>query len=217
MKNKLSIFILILVQLYSFVAVGKTNNIQAKIQAKLINNTRELLKIQNWEESYKSEREKDIKFLLGSIGNDSLNNLTANQKVEVIEIMQKFAIDQLTKDQSYFKDYTINEYTKSFTADEVQKLVDYFNTKLMQMMIKSKIERKEIKMEEINDIIGKSSPEDKKAIENFSSSYLSQRYSRFQDHLNSTLNKMIYERTQQVLLAIFKSIPEIVKTVEVQG
>ena len=216
MIRKICILTFIVGLLLNGFAVAQESKAKIEANAKVINLSRELLKVQKWDENYKFEREKDIKYLLGSIDNNSLGNLSFAQKNQVIIIMQNFAIAQLSKDENFFKNYTIEQYTNFFTPDEMQKIVAYFKTKLMQKMIEAKINRKEITLKEMDEILAKSTPEDLLAINNFSSTYLSQRYSRFQENLSSKLNAMIFERTKEILKAIFNSLPNIIKSVEAQ-
>lgn len=216
MIRKICILTFIVGLLLNGFAVAQESKAKIEANAKVINLSRELLKVQKWDENYKFEREKDIKYLLGSIDNNSLGNLSFAQKNQVIIIMQNFAIAQLSKDENFFKNYTIEQYTNFFTPDEMQKIVAYFKTKLMQKMIEAKINRKEITLKEMDEILAKSTPEDLLAINNFSSTYLIQRYSRFQENLSSKLNAMIFERTKEILKAIFNSLPNIIKSVEAQ-
>jgi hypothetical protein len=177
------------------------------------NYARQLLDVQHWDEMYESERQKDVNYLLGSIDEKSLPNLNEQQKDQVVSMMRSMAITQLLKDKSYFKGYLIEQYTHAFTQDEFMKLIDYFKTDLMQTMIKAKIDHQEIKIEELNFKLTSQTPPDKKITDWFNGSYLNARYARFQEDITPKLNTMIYERSKQVLTAVFNEIPVLVKSV----
>ncbi len=177
------------------------------------NYARQLLDLQQWDVVYVKERTKDINYLLGNINDQSLKNLNNSQKEQVIAMMRNMAINQLIKDKDYFKGYIINQYSKSFTQDELNNLIDYFKTDLMQMMIKAKVKNAEVKIDDINLKLTSQTEPDKKITTWFNSSYLNARYSRFQEDINPKLNKMIYERTKQVLKAIFDQIPNLAQSV----
>ena len=177
------------------------------------NYARKLLNIQQWDAMYEAERQKDINYLLGNINDTSLRNLTAQQKDQVIIMMRTLAINQLNKDKDYFKGEVIEQYSKAFTIDELTKLIEYFQTNVMQMMIQSKLDHKEIKIDDLNIALTSQTGADQNIIQWFSGSYLNTRYARFQEDLTAKINKMIYERTKQTLGAIFKEIPVLVKNV----
>ena len=83
----------------------------------------------------------------------------------------------------------------------------------MQTMIKAKIDHQEIKIEELNFKLTSQTPPDKKITDWFNGSYLNARYARFQEDITPKLNAMIYERSKQVLTAVFNEIPVLVKSV----
>ena len=177
------------------------------------NYSRQLLDIQKWDQTYEKQRQKDINYLLGNINDKSLTNLNAAQKEQLIILMKNMAINQLLKDKDYFKGYLINQYSSAFTQDELNSLIEYYNTDLMQMIIKAKLNNTEIKIEEINIKLNSQTAPDKKITEWFNNSYLNDRYTRFQEVTAPKLNKMIYERTKDVLKAIFNKIPDLQKII----
>lgn len=177
------------------------------------NYARQLLDIQKWDQTYEKQRQKDINYLLGNINDNSLTNLTAAQKEQLISLMKNMAINQLLKDKDYFKGYLINQYSSAFTQDELNSLIEYYNTDLMQMIVNAKLNNTEIKIEEINIKLNSQTIPNKKITEWFNNSYLNDRYARFQEATAPKLNKMIYERTKDVLKAVFNKIPDLQKII----
>jgi hypothetical protein len=203
--------------LYSFLCLFCfifSNSALAKDDPLLLGNyARQLLDIQKWDETYEKQRNKDINYLLGNISEKSLTNLTAAQKDQLISLMRNMAINQLLKDKSYFKGYLINQYSSAFTQDEFNSLIAYNNTDLMKMIITAKLNNTELKIEEINIKLNSQTAADKKITEWFNNSYLNDRYARFQEVMTPKLNKMIYERTKDILKAVFNQMPDLQKII----
>ena len=178
------------------------------------NYSNKFLTVIQWDKKYDLDRKTDIDYLLGSVNSPELNGLNDQQKKELVILMQTMTLNQMIKDREYFKNYLLDQYTKFFTIDELQKLINYYQTDLMQMVINAKLDQKKITIEEINDKLLKSSVPDKSIIEWFRNSYLNARYSRFLENINPKLNNMIAQRLKEVLDMVIKKIPEIARYVK---
>jgi hypothetical protein len=211
MLNKTKIFTVFFLAFVIFTPVKKSCAVE---NAALISNyARKLLDIQNWDAMYEKQRKKDINYLIGNIANNSLTNLSTEQKNKIVTMMRGMAIKQLLQDKAYFKGYLINQYSKSFTQDELIKLIEYFKTSLMQMMINARLENTEFTIEEINTKLTSQTVADQNITQWFNGSYLNARYSRFQEDITPKANKMIYERTKDILKAVFNKTSELEKIV----
>ncbi len=191
------------------------NSAIAGYTTKFIGNySNKFLTVIQWNKKYDVDRKTDIDYLLGSVNSAELNGLSDQQKKEVVTLMRSMALNQMIKDRDYFKNYLLDQYNKFFTADELEKLIAYYQTEIMQMTINAKLNQTKITIEEINEKLLNSSVSDKKIIEWFRNSYLNSRYTRFLETINPNLNKMIVERLKIVLDMAIKKIPEIVKYVK---
>lgn len=206
-------YLIILILFFSTLSYAAKETPKVK-QALLVNHARKLLDLQQWDKAYKNAREKEMSYLLGSINDNSLQNLSADQKKQVIIIMRKMVVNQLEKDRSFFKDYLLKQYSKSFDQDELVKLINYYKTPTMQMMIDSKVKYKKVSLDELTDKLETQPRIDKDAMDKYMGGYLKLRYDAFLKKVNPEINKMIYEREQQILGLVFKQLPQIVKSVE---
>jgi|GEM_PF-3995918 len=211
MLNKTKIFTVFFLAFVIFAPVKKSCAVENT--ALISNYARKLLDIQNWDAMYEKQRKKDINYLIGNIANNSLTNLSTEQKNKIVTMMRGMAIKQLLQDKAYFKGYLINQYSKSFTQDELIKLIEYFKTSLMQMMINARLENTEFTIEEINTKLTSQTVADQNITQWFNGSYLNARYSRFQEDITPKANKMIYERTKDILKAVFNKTSELEKIV----
>ena len=173
-----------------------------------------LLDILKWNELYDLERKKDITYLLGAVDGQTLSNLTPEQKKQIIVLMQDLAIKQLTEDRQYFRTYLIEQYSQFFTTDELDRLIKYFNTELMQMVINAKVNKSAMDIKDIKAKLNSGKNDDKDTISSMTSSYLHTRYSRFQEKINPIIAKMIAERMKTVLDSVIEKIPELTKYVQ---
>ncbi len=191
------------------------NSAIAGYAVKNVNNySSKFLTVIKWDQKYEMDRKTDIDYLLGSVNSTELNGLNDQQKKEVVTLMRSMALSQMIKDRDYFKNYLLDQYNKFFTIDELQKLIAYYQTEIMQMGIDAKLSNTQISIEEINERLLNSKVSDKKIIEWFRDSYLNARYSRFLETINPKLNSMIVERLKVVLDMVITKIPEIVKYVK---
>jgi hypothetical protein len=188
---------------YIVIALLLTNNAMANDQAKLIDNySRELLKILEWDTTYRENRTKDIEYLLGSLDGEKVNNLTKEQKEQILQSMRDATLKQILNDTNHFKNHLLKQYNTFFTLDEIRMLIAYFKTELMQTVIKSQIDYKKISIEEISYKLNSAKESDKIIIEEFRNSYLNERYIRFQKKVTPALNEMIYKRLEEILGAV---------------
>ena len=178
------------------------------------NYVRDLLKLQQWDILYEEERQKDVNYLLGSIDSSSLKHLTQVQKEQVIYTLRHLALKQILQDKDFFKDYLINQYSQFFTKDELIKLLAYYKTDLMKEMVKTKVKHEKLTIDDIDKKLGEQSMAQKEITKNYIGSYLNTRYTRFLTNVNPKLDKLIYERMKQILAAIFKDLPNIIKSTE---
>ena len=128
--------------------------------------------------------------------------------------MQDMAIKQLTEDRQYFRTYLIEQYSQFFTTDELDRLIKYFNTELMQMVINAKVNKSAMDIKDIKAKLNSGKNDDKDTISSMTSSYLHTRYSRFQEKINPIIAKMIAERMKTVLDSVIEKIPELTKYVQ---
>ena len=206
-------YLIIFVLFFSGLSYAAKDSPETK-QAFSVNYARKLLDLQQWDASYKNAREKEIKYLLGSVGDNSLKDLSADQKNQVITIMRKMVLTQLDKDKSFFKGYLLKQYSQSFNQDELIKLINYYKTPTMQMMVDAKINYKKVAIKSLTDKLETQPKADKEAMDEYMNGYLKVRYDRFLKKVNPLLNKMIYERAEQILGLVFQQLPNIIKSVK---
>lgn len=192
--------------LYSNIVLAKTDS-----NYNLSNQANDLLKTLSWEKFFKFERNKDVTYLLGSIDGPLLQELTIEQKTQIIASMRDAVLKQIFIDMPYFKNYLVGKYIEFFSLDELTKLNQYFRTELMQTVITSQLDGKKITAEELLLKIDKSNEQDKKIIENFRESYLRLRYIRFDEKIMPEINKMIFNRMKEILSVVFKEVPNFIK------
>ena len=177
--------------------------------ARDINNySRQLITIMKWDIKYEKDREKDVNYLLGHIDGAALDGLTSSEKEQVLSSMRAAVLKQMLSEKDYFKDLLLQQYAQFFTSDELEKLIAYFKTDLMKMVVQSQIDQKQLTVEDINKAIYSSGALDRRSIEWFRDSYLSTRNNRFQKKSSKAINDAIYKRMGEVLEAAMKQLPE---------
>lgn len=183
--------------------------------ARDINNySRQLIIIMKWDVKYEKAREKDVNYLLGNIDGEALKGLTSSQKEQVISSMRAAVLKQMLSEKEYFKNILLDQYAQFFTVDELEKLIAYFKTDLMKMVVQSQIDQKQLTVDDIDNAISLSSALDKRSIEWFRDSYLSTRNNRFQQKSNKVMNDIIYKRMGEVLEIAMKKLPETIALVK---
>ena len=193
---------------------NKNNNTSSIPKDKgYINKSSRLLDVLKWDISYEEERKRDATYLLGNIDGNEVKDLTAQQKKQVITLLQEVVITQISKDKMYFREYLMNQYNQFFTADELEKLIQYFNTKLMQTIIDARI-KKDKTVINIQQMLIDSKEEERKVIDSMTNSYLYIRYSRFQEKISPIMQKMILERFKAVLEFALGQIPKLIDDVK---
>ena len=178
------------------------------------NSSRELLTALKWDERYEQERKKDTDYLLGNIDGDLLKGFTPEQKEQVLLSMRNAVLNQLLTDKDSFKNYLLDQYNQFFTIDEIGKLAAYFKTAVMQMVIQSQIDQKQLVIEQINHKLDTASGAEKEVMKQFRDSYLNTRYARFQEKIKPILNKMIFERLKEVLAVAMVKLPDLIKAMQ---
>ena len=212
MKNKI-FFCYILVILVFFKG---SNSCLAEVPGQISNYSRDLLTVLKWDLKYDQERKKDVEFLLGSIDGPLVQNLDNEQKAQAIASMRAAVLKKMIEDREQFKTYLLSQYNQFFTLDELEKLKAYFKTDLMQMIVQSQIDKKEVGIDEINHKLLSANGEDQEIIKWFRDSYLNARFIRFQENVNPRINKMIAERMQEVLALAIKQIPNLVGSMQLK-
>lgn len=196
-------------------AEQKTDNKYASYKNKgPLSKTDRLLEVLKWDKLYEVERKKDITYLFGNIEGEELNGLTAEQKKEVIVLMQNIAIEQMTKSKPLIRGLLSSNYNQFFTPDELNKLIQYFNTELMQMIINSRINNTAFTTKEIQDQILSGKASDKQIISSMGNSYLHVRYSRFQEKISPLVKKIIVDQLKISLSYALEQIPTLIKTIK---
>ncbi len=210
MKNKLLFYPLmsLLILLTTNISLAVNTNLHVG------NVSRELLTVLKWDERYEQERQKDVSYLLSSIDGALLQGFTSEQKEQVIFSMRNAVLNQLLADKDNFKNYLLNQYNQFFTADEMISLVKYFKTAVMQMVIQSQVDHKQLVVEQINYKLNTAGRLDKEIIEKFRDSYLNARYARFQEKVNPLVNKMIFERLKEILALAIVKLPDLIKAMQ---
>ncbi len=198
-KKFFTILYLLLVSCSSFAVNGNINN-----------SSRNLLEVLHWDQRYEVNRVKDLEYILGNIDGPSVQNLNDAQKKSLLITIRKTILDQMMKDKDTYKVYMIEQYNKSFTMDELESLIQYYNTPVMQLVINSQLKNKEITIDEINMELLKAKSKDQQIVEWFRNSYLNIRYQRFQEKVNPIVNKMIANRMETVIEATLIRLPELV-------
>lgn len=173
-----------------------------------------LLNILKWEDLYKAERKRDVAYLLGSIDGNDLQGLTLDQKRIITISLQNIVIEQMLEDKIYLKKYLITQYGQFFTPDELNKLIQYFNTELMQMIIGARITQTSLSPAEIRNKIISSNRDDKKIISSMANSYLYNRYQRFQQKVAPLVQEKIVTQFKAALSYAFDQIPLLVENIK---
>lgn len=213
-RKHYSIFLFI-VLLFGSLAFGVDGNSQPAKNTG--NDSRKLLKIIKWDERYEIERKTDVNYLIGDIEGESVEGLTDFQKEQVMVAMRNAVYKKMLEEKSNFKNYLLIQYDQFFTADEMRKLVAYYSTELMQMIINSQLEQKQLDLEDIKKAIDYANPVDEKAINNFDNSYLRTRNARFQEKVGKLMNDMIYKKLKEVIDLAYLKLPETIKLVKAQS
>ena len=217
--KKIKLYAHLLIPILFYATVGDAAEpvkriITSNVKEYIGNFSRQFLDITKWNDKYDAERKRDAVAILDKIDGPLLVNLSDGQKKQVVEWMRMMLVNQLSKDREFFKNFLLTQFNKFFTIDELQTLIAYYKTDLMQMVIQASIEYKEVTVNDINKILEVMSAGDKQIIESFGSSYLSRRYDRFQESNNPEVSKIIYERTKEILYLIMKRVPELIKYAE---
>ncbi len=213
-KTKLSY---VLINLIFILLISGSASAATKYNMNINNYSRQLLKILKWDDRYEQDRNKDVNYLLGNISGEKLKDLTSIEKEQVILSMRQSVFEQMMKEKETFRNYLLTQYNQFFTADELGKLIAYFKTSMMQMIVSAQIERKQLTIEDINKALKSSDPLEKNAIERYADSYLSARYNRFQEKVTTQMNDMIYARLQEVLTIAVNKLPELIVLIKAQG
>lgn len=204
------VFYLLLLPLICFsqIAAARTTSVSGKepLSAK----ANRLLNILKWNDLYDQERKRDIDYILGDFGGEAVKDLSVEQRKKLVKLMQDRVFAQLKEDRKYFRKFLQNQYAKFFTADELNKLIRYYKTDLMQMVLDKKINGEALTADEIRVKISRSNDENKAIITMMTSSYLNARYGRFLEKTDPLLAKMIVDRFKEVLDAVFKQLPELI-------
>jgi hypothetical protein len=211
MFNRYILFLL--VTLSANLAFGYSN-----ADKKYVDNTsRQLLKTIKWDQQYDIERQKDVNYLFGSISGELFKNLTPEQKALILESMKASTLKQILGDRDLFKNYILSQYNQFFTTDELNTLTKYFQTKVMQMVIQSQIDQKQLSSEDISMKLALAPPQDQVIIDQLRDSYLNARYTRFQEKIQPKVNEMIYKRMQEILKQVLNNLPNLIKDVQSNG
>lgn len=211
MFNKYILFLLI--NLGANFAFGYSNADNQYVD----NISRQLLKTIKWNQQYEIERQKDVNYLFGSISGELFKNLTPEQKELILESMKASTLKQILEDRDLFRNYLLSQYNQFFTTDELDKLTKYFQTEVMQMVIQSQIDQKQLSSENISMKLALAPPQDQIIIEELRDSYLNARYTRFQEKIKPKVNKMIYQRMQEILKQVLNNLPNLIKDVQSNG
>lgn len=214
MKN-ISIYKLICSFLVLWAASSAFAGFSYNSDSRDINNySRQLITLMKWDVKYEKAREKDVNYLLGNIDGEALKGLTSLQKEQVLSSMRVAVLKQMLSEKEYFKNILLEQYAQFFTVDELEKLIAYFKTDLMKMVVQYQIEQKQLTVDDINNAISLSSVLDQRSIEWFRDSYLSTRNNRFQQKSNKAMNDIIYKRMGEVLEIAMKKLPETIALVK---
>lgn len=178
------------------------------------NYSRELLDVLQWEKKYEADRKMDINYLFGNIDGDIVNNLSEIQKQQLTQLLRKSVFNQMIEDRDEFKDYLIKQYNKFFTIDEIERLISYYKTAVLQVGINAKINRTPFTINEINQKILQAKETDREIIGWFRDSYLNNRYTRFIEKVTPKLNNMIIERLKIIIDINIKNIPNLVEYIK---
>ena len=174
----------------------------------------QLLKVVKWGEEYEKSRKKDVEYLFGEISGDKVKDLTSEQKTQVILSIRNAMLKQIIADKDIFKNELIKQYNQFFTRDELDKLIMYYNTQMMQKLIQAKLDNKSISTEDLVKETSVVSEADKKAMDSYRDSYLIARFSRFQEKVNPIINKMIADRIEKIYSAVIAKLPELITKVQ---
>lgn len=204
------VFYLIILPLICFSQVAAAKTTSASGKEPLSAKANRLLNVLKWNDLYDQGRKKDLSYILSDFGGEAVKDLSLEQRKQLAKIMQDKIFAQLQEDRKYFRKFLQNQYVKFFTADELNKLVRYFKTDLMQMVLDKKIKGEPLTADEIRVKISRSNDENKAIISMMTSSYLHARYSRFLEKTDPLLAKMIVDRFKEVLDSVFKQLPELI-------
>jgi hypothetical protein len=204
------VFYLIVLPLICFTQIAAAKTTSASGKEPLSAKANRLLNILKWNDLYDKERKRDIDYILGDFGGEAVKDLSIEQRKQLLKLMQDRVFAQLQEDRKYFRKFLQNQYVKFFTADELNKLIRYFKTDLMQMVLDKKIKGEPLTANEIRIKISKSNDENKTIISMMTNSYLHARYGRFLEKTDPLLAKMIVDRFKEVLDAVFKQLPELI-------
>lgn len=214
MKN-INIFKLIKSLFILLIASGALASDLYSSDTRDINNySRQLITIMKWDLKYDKAREKDVNYLLGNINGEALNGLTDVEKEQVLSSMRAAVLKQMVSEKEYFRNLLLQQYDQFFTIDELEKLISYFRTDLMKMVVQSQIDQKQLTVEDINKAIYSSGALDRRSIEWFRESYLNTRNNRFQEKSNKVMNDAIYKRMGEVLEIAMKKLPETIALIK---
>lgn len=213
LKNKNFVFLLYLI--IGLLIDGFA--IAAESQRGANNYSRRLLTVMRWDERYEQERKADVEYLLGNINGDIVKGLTAAQKDQVLASMRNAVYKKMLDEKNNFRNYLLIQYNQFFTMDELQVLLAYYSTDMMQMIIKAQLDQKQLTIEDIKKTIDYAKPVDQKAIKNFDDSYLRTRNARFQEKANKLLNDLIYKKLKEIIDLAYSKLPETIELVKSQS
>ena len=174
------------------------------------NYSNKLLNILQWNKQYDQDRKNEVEYLLGTVDGDLVVTLNEAEKTILINWLQQMAINQLTKDREFFRNYLRAQYNQFFTTDELAKLIRYFETDVMQLVIQAQVDHKKLTIKEIEDKLVQKKRDGETVIEWFRGSYLNNRYLRFQESITPKMNKMIAERLKIIFASSMNKIPELI-------
>lgn len=210
-KEKKLYYICIIFPFLLCLIYGNTIYANEQINKGPLSESERLLNVLKWDELYKTERERDVAYLLGNIDGESLQGLTPDQKKKLALLIQNIVIEQMLKEKIYIKSYLMMQYNQFFTPDELGKLIQYFNTELMQMIIDARIAHTNLSMIDIRAKIINGKGDDKKIISSVTNSYLYIRYYRFQEKIVPLVQEKIVNQLKIALSYALDQIPSLVE------
>lgn len=204
----------IILSLFLCLIFGNTIHANEQFNKGPLGESERLLEVLKWDELYKTERKRDVSYLLSNLDGPELKGLNLDQKKELALLLQNIVIEQMLKERVYIKSYLMMQYNEFFTVDELGQLIKYFNTELMQMIIKARIAHTNLSMVDIRAKIINSKGDDKKIISSIANSYLYTRYYRFQEKIVPLVQEKIVNQFKIALSYALDQIPVLVKSLE---